>query len=148
MRSYLALILQRRIPQETIVSALIVLLFSRSETDLLSIAVTSNDRSRNDTFRDLIFEVVSAEQSVRGAELTMRLDVPEMFSSLGAITSLPVDDEALDQAQLTPYIAPFADFFKDIPAGRHRAIRAFFEKDADATARAMQRRDPSEGRQS
>lgn len=148
MRAYLALSLQRKIPQETIVPALIVLLFSRSETDLRSMAVTSDSRSRNDTFRDLIFEIVSAEQSDNGAELTMRLDVSEMFSSLGAITSLPVDDKALDQAQLTPYIAPFADFFKDIPAGRHKAIRAFFEKDADATARAMQQRDPNEDRQS
>lgn len=116
---------------DEIASSLIVLLFSRSDSDLRNLIRQNKRRKREDVLRDLIFETVSAAWSNNKEELIMSLDIAELYRLIEDATDIPIYFSDLSESAFSVYSSNFEEFFGQIAADRHSLIKEFFMRDAD-----------------
>jgi hypothetical protein len=108
-----------------------ILLFARAELDLKELSRSVERRSRADTLRDLVFNVISARWAAQGQSLLMRMDTSELVSGLAEHTSYPANISEVSTHNLGAIELPFDDFVSELPAASRRSVKEFYERDAE-----------------
>lgn len=114
------------------------LLFARADYDFARMRTEGARRDRGDLLRDVIFSCVTAQWGGSKSGLILSLDIWELFSAAGELSSFPISVEELDQVKQAVYRTTFSKFFSEVPKRLHDMLLSFYRNDASIAAEAKE----------